>query len=42
MVIWVHLYSCNTCSGGGGFSGKWGMAEPVLCCGVMVEASNPN
>ena len=29
MGIWVHHYSRNTCSGVGGYQGKWGMAEPV-------------
>jgi hypothetical protein len=33
---------CNTCAGGGEFLGKWGMAKPVRCCGVMVEAANPH
>ena len=40
--IWVHPYSRITCAGGGGFQEKWGMAEPVWCCGVMFEAVNPH
>jgi hypothetical protein len=31
-----------TYAGGGGFKGKWSMAEPVWCCGVMVDTSNPH
>jgi hypothetical protein len=42
MGIWVHPYRHITCAGGGEFKEKWGMAEPVWCCGVMVEAANPH
>jgi len=39
---WASLYRTITCAGGGDFEGKWGTAEPLWCCGVMVEASNPH
>ncbi len=32
----------TTCAGGGEFKKNWSMAEPVWCCGVMVEAANPH
>jgi hypothetical protein len=39
----MGMHLCRiTCAGGGEFEGKWGMAEPVWCCGVMVEAANPH
>jgi len=42
MGILVYPYSRNTCAGGGDFLRKWCMAEPVCCCGIMVEAANPH
>ena len=32
----------NTCAGGGEFLREWGVAEPVSCFGVMVEAAKPH
>jgi len=39
----LGMHLCRiTCAGGGEFLEKWGMTEPVWCCKIVVEASNPH